>query len=90
VAVAVEAVAVEAVEAVEGEIAARVQRHGPRQGMGTCSMHQFMPPHDYTDVIKIFNDQQREHEVKAEIAGFNTLADYVRKQNPHASREITC
>ena len=46
--------------------------------------------HDYTAVIKTFNDQQRAHEVNTEIAGFNILADYVRKQNPHASLEIAC
>jgi hypothetical protein len=48
------------------------------------------PPHDYTNLVKTFNDQPRAHGVRAEIAGFNTLADYVRKQNPHASREIAC
>jgi len=42
-------------------------------------------PHDYTATLKAYNDSARSREVGAEIAGFNTLAAYVRQQNPNAT-----
>ncbi|MBO9872826.1 MULTISPECIES: XVIPCD domain-containing protein [Xanthomonas] len=41
-------------------------------------------PHDYTPVLKAYNESARSREVGAEIAGFNTLAGYVRSRNPNA------
>jgi hypothetical protein len=42
-------------------------------------------PHDYTAPLKDLIIGDRELEVRAEIAGFNVLAGYVRKQNPNAT-----
>lgn len=42
-------------------------------------------PHDYTAVLKAYNDSARTREVGAEIAGFNALAGYVRGKNPSAT-----
>ncbi|MDR2208487.1 MAG: hypothetical protein LBE22_05890 [Azoarcus sp.] len=43
------------------------------------------PPHDYTATLKAYNESARSREVSAEIAGFNTLAEYVRNENPNAT-----
>ena len=42
-------------------------------------------PHDYTDVLKTYNETSRRIETTAEIAGFNTLASYVTSKNPSAT-----
>jgi hypothetical protein len=42
-------------------------------------------PHDYTATLKAYNESARSREVSAEIAGFNTLAEYVRNENPNAT-----
>lgn len=42
-------------------------------------------PHDYTDELKAYNTTSRKVETTAEIAGFNTLASYVKSKNPSAT-----
>ncbi|WP_369977829.1 XVIPCD domain-containing protein [Xanthomonas bundabergensis] len=42
-------------------------------------------PHDYTEVLKAHGAEQRTRESKDEIAGVNTLADYVKHSNPKAT-----
>ena len=42
-------------------------------------------PHDYTDILRTYNDSVRSREVHAEMAGFNALAAQVRAGNPHAT-----
>lgn len=42
-------------------------------------------PHDYTDELRAYNATSRRVENTAEIAGFNTLASYVRSRNPDAT-----
>ncbi|WP_242112166.1 hypothetical protein [Luteimonas aquatica] len=42
-------------------------------------------PHDYTSVLKDYDKKSRELETTAEIAGFNTLAESVKRQNPKAT-----
>ncbi|RMH91115.1 hypothetical protein EBB59_08205 [Lysobacter pythonis] len=41
-------------------------------------------PHDYTAILRDYNVKSRELESMAEIAGINTLADSVRRDNPGA------
>ncbi|MCI2260509.1 XVIPCD domain-containing protein [Xanthomonas indica] len=42
-------------------------------------------PHDYTAALKAYGQEQRTREAKDEIAGVNTLADYVTRNNPKAT-----
>jgi len=42
-------------------------------------------PHDYTAALKAHGAEERTRESKDEIAGINTLADYVRHSNPKAT-----
>ncbi|MET0548639.1 MAG: XVIPCD domain-containing protein [Xanthomonas sp.] len=42
-------------------------------------------PHDYTATLKAYAQEQRTREAKDEIAGVNTLADYVTRSNPKAT-----
>ncbi|MCW0369096.1 XVIPCD domain-containing protein [Xanthomonas sacchari] len=42
-------------------------------------------PHDYTATLKAYGQEQRTREAKDEIAGVNTLADYVTRTNPKAT-----
>ncbi|MDR2208476.1 MAG: hypothetical protein LBE22_05835 [Azoarcus sp.] len=42
-------------------------------------------PHDYTAPLKAYNERECSFEVAAEIAGFNTLAEYVRNRDPNAT-----
>ncbi|SDW67339.1 hypothetical protein SAMN05421681_102519 [Lysobacter enzymogenes] len=44
-------------------------------------------PHDYTDVLKAYNDTLRPREINDQIAGFNVLAAHVRRENPDATPE---
>ncbi|QNH23401.1 hypothetical protein HEP73_04354 [Xanthomonas sp. GW] len=42
-------------------------------------------PHDYTAALKAHGAEERTRESKDEIAGINTLADYVKHSNPKAT-----
>lgn len=42
-------------------------------------------PHDYTAVVKDYNNGLREREARAEIAGFNAVAAHVRRQDANAN-----
>jgi hypothetical protein len=42
-------------------------------------------PHDYTATLKAYNERECSLEVAAEIAGFNTLAEYVTNKYPNAA-----
>ncbi|MET7142469.1 hypothetical protein M3S04_13290 [Xanthomonas sp. PPL139] len=42
-------------------------------------------PHDYTAALKAYGQEQRTREAKDEIAGVNTLADYVTRNTPKAT-----
>lgn len=42
-------------------------------------------PHDYTAALKAHGAEERTRESKDEIAGINTLADYVKHNNPKAT-----
>ncbi|UJB19236.1 MULTISPECIES: XVIPCD domain-containing protein [Lysobacter] len=42
-------------------------------------------PHDFTGPVKEFNEGSREREARAEIAGFNTVAAQLKRDNPRAT-----
>ncbi|MGN6152973.1 MAG: hypothetical protein ACTHOH_13350 [Lysobacteraceae bacterium] len=42
-------------------------------------------PHDYTGILRSYNESVRSREVHAEMTGFNALAAHVRAGNPHAT-----
>ena len=63
--------------------ALREQRDGLLQTVGATATGP--SPHDHTAAVRDFVDTSRALEVRAEIAGFNTLADHVRAQNPAAT-----
>lgn len=42
-------------------------------------------PHDYTGLLRNYNETSRNLEVNAEIAGFNMVVDSVRRRNPNAA-----
>ncbi|MGO1070354.1 XVIPCD domain-containing protein [Lysobacter sp. CA199] len=42
-------------------------------------------PHDFTAVVKDYNNGRREREASAEIAGFNTVVANVKRLNPNAT-----
>ncbi len=44
-------------------------------------------PHDYTEVIKDLIQNKRVTESNDQIAGFNAVAGYVRRQNPDATQQ---
>ncbi len=43
-------------------------------------------PHNYTDVLKNFNADQRNREARDEIAGVNVLAAHIKRENPSATK----
>ncbi|MGO1072336.1 XVIPCD domain-containing protein [Lysobacter sp. CA199] len=62
-----------------------VRRQGEQFKEKVAAIANGPSPHDFTVVVKDYNNGRREREASAEIAGFNAVAAHVRRQDPNAT-----